>query len=349
MPLAPGEVVFTDKDSFKIPMPTGKVVITSFHAEVKDDQAQPVALSEVYNHHWLIFDGIGNAGVCGDYLSYIFGVGAESRNTPVVFPKGYGHHTTGTERWTANIHLLRTVDLVNGPQGVKDCIECNYYPGRGCNPSDSGHFACCGDGSFCAINGTTTATKNYYLEYTVEWTTDVANLKPVLIYVLDASNCQIEYNIDENPSGQVVTELQWASPQAGVIIMAIGHVHIGGYNISVSTGPDKQHLKSLCVSAARYGTKPGVAGDEQGYMVQMGVCSLDGTLPQGGAAWKGTTPSGTDKDYTRLASPVPINKGDIISVTSHYSVDPKDTRSAPIPGGAHGGVMSLMYLVAAKD
>ena len=114
----------------------------------------------------LVFDGKQNAGVCGGYLGYKFGVGAESRNTPVEFPEGYALVTDGDEEWGANIHLLRTVGLSGGAQGLKDCIECNYYEGRhGCSPKNSGTFACCQDKSFCPVSGDVSGTKTYFLQY----------------------------------------------------------------------------------------------------------------------------------------------------------------------------------------
>ena len=164
MPLRPGEVVFTNPYTTKLSMPAGKgLAIQEFHAEIVDDKNISTPLSEVYNHHWLVFDRPpttndpppaqvgGNGGVCGGYLSYIFGVGAEGRNSPVVLPAGHGYVTTGDEEWSANIHLLRTVGLANGAQGMRDCIECAYAPSKGCHPDQTGLFACCGDGSFCAV------------------------------------------------------------------------------------------------------------------------------------------------------------------------------------------------------
>ena len=52
---------------------------------VVDENNVPVPLSEAYLHHWLVF-GPPNQGVCGGYLDYSFGVGAESRGTGVSFP-----------------------------------------------------------------------------------------------------------------------------------------------------------------------------------------------------------------------------------------------------------------------
>merc|ERR1712096_188201 len=173
MPLKPGEVVFTNPYKTPLQMPKGKIAVLGFHAEVvtklNDGTYQSVPLNEVYNHHWLVFDGKGNAGVCGGYLGYKFGVGAECRNTPVAYPDGYGVVLDGTETWGANIHLLRTQGLSNGEQGVKECIECWYAKGKGCKQAQSGTFACYGDKSFCPTTSRL-EKKDYYLRYNVTWT-----------------------------------------------------------------------------------------------------------------------------------------------------------------------------------
>ena len=121
-----------------LPFPEGEVFIKSFKAEVVDSNNNSVPLDEVYNHHWLVFENNHpNKGVCGGYLSYRFGVGAESRGTPTIFPDNFGL-VSGGNHWGANIHLLRTVGLSGGVAGVKDCIECAWAPNKGCSKAESG-------------------------------------------------------------------------------------------------------------------------------------------------------------------------------------------------------------------
>ena len=65
MPLRPGEVVFTNPYTTKLSMPTGKgLAIQEFHAEIVDDKNISTPLSEVYNHHWLVYNNRGNSGMC---------------------------------------------------------------------------------------------------------------------------------------------------------------------------------------------------------------------------------------------------------------------------------------------
>lgn len=90
-----------------------------------------VPLNEVYLHHWIFLDkNKPNDGICPGYLQYIFGVGAETRDTPYDWPqyKGdiYGWFVDDTHFWSANIHALRTVNIdPNVNDGVKGCIECH--------------------------------------------------------------------------------------------------------------------------------------------------------------------------------------------------------------------------------
>ena len=64
----------------------------------------------------------------GHPLRYIFGVGAESRGTPVNFPEPYAYIAHGNETWTANIHLLRTQELNTTAFSTKACVECAWTP-----------------------------------------------------------------------------------------------------------------------------------------------------------------------------------------------------------------------------
>jgi hypothetical protein len=38
-----------------------------------------------------------------------------------------------------------------------------------------------------------------------------------------------------------------------------------------------------------------------------------------------------------------LEKGDTLTLTTHYDVDPASNRSFPFPGGKHGGVMGLFF------
>ena len=399
MPLAPGEVVFTQIADTPLVMPAGPIAITGFSAEVIDDRNVSVPLTEVYNHHWLVFNSRSNEGMCqpfpsnSGFLRYVFGVGAESRGTPVQFPAPYAYVTTGAETWNANIHLLRTTDLLpavsTGGQegagsggysygGYKGCAECLWSPFKeqrsfgACQQQNSGTFACCQTGSFCETNTTAAAggggaagntKKTYYLSYTVSYTAVTSAVVPLKIYLLDASDqgqgCQIDYNVpsaefpvDPANNSVVKTRATWTMPDNFVpsrIVTAIGHLHIGGKQITLShaaaaaaaaatataaanggTGGGDAQLTTVCTSVPSYGTDPNnAAGNERGYLVAISSCAAGG--PELG-------PAGFN-----------IGPGDTLQVDSEYSVDVNDTTALPnFPGGSHGGVMSLVYFAVAE-
>lgn len=320
MPLHFGEVVFTDPAKTPLQMPAGKYVLSSFYAEIVDEAGVKTPLSEVYNHHWIVFDGKGNMGPCQS-LGYKFGVGAESRGYPINFPAPYGTITDGTEQWSANIHLLRTVNM-DPAWGVQKCIEC-HGPNKWCTAAQSGQFDCCDQGTWCpTVPGNSSGVANpktYYMQYVVGWRPITAGVdKPLNVYVLDASACQVEYNIAENPTGVHVTELSWTAPASGTLVATVGHIHIGGFNITFSVNG-----KEVCTSVAQYGSEVGVAGNEKGYVVAIKPCYFDGpSAPR-------------------------VEKGDTVSVRSLYSVSPTDPRS--FAKGAHECVMSLFYIAMHFD
>jgi len=328
LPLAAGEVAFTNPKRTFLPFPSvaGKYAITNFRAEIVDAENKSVPLDEVYLHHWLVYDQAQpNDGVCGGFLDYNFGVGAESRGTPVSFPEGYGYVAAGSQSWGANIHILRTVGLKmrsNYSESVKECIECLYAPeggkGQGCTEEASGTFACCKDGSQCPADGSVTGKKDYYFLYTVEYTEDVAMVKPLHIFLLDASNCQVEYNIEADEAQPLLkTEYSWHAKFSGSMVFGAGHLHNAGVNITLL-----QNGKEICSAAPVYGTEEGQPGNEKGYLVAIPTCV-------------------SEQDANNA---VQVSSGDVVTVRSYYYVGYDDPTGCGLPGGFHGGVMSLFYL-----
>jgi hypothetical protein len=151
MYLRNGEVAWTDMQTTVIPMPTGgDYAILKMRGEVIDCNNVSVPLTTVYNHHWVMRPIRGPTKfedkACPDAsFGYVFGVGAESRDTLTAFPPGYGYKVKDGTVWGANIHLLHTQGLTGGQQGIKECIECWATPFRqrhGCEPSRNGSFGC---------------------------------------------------------------------------------------------------------------------------------------------------------------------------------------------------------------
>lgn len=197
---------------------------------------------------------------------------------------------------------------------MKQCIECQYAEGKGCSAIQTGQFICCADGSKCPTVPNSLGKKDYYLQYSVSYTVDVNAIKPVHMYLLDASNCKVEYNIEENLASPVrFTQLSWKAPVTGDVVFAAGHVHLGALNISMSLNGVQK-----CLTLPTYGTKVSQPGNEKGYLVAVNTC--------------------TDKFR--------VNAGDKLTVRSNYWVGGPEPSGRMLDGGGgfHGGVMSYMYL-----
>ena len=128
----------------------------SSEGEIVDGETlQSTPLTEIYDHHWILLNNVHKNRLCKG-IEYVFGVGAESRNTPFDLPAGYGYPVAEGTEWGANIHLLRTEGLEGEDPylAVKHCNECFYAPGKGdaCNRQSNGTFQCCGDS--CATGKT---------------------------------------------------------------------------------------------------------------------------------------------------------------------------------------------------
>merc|ERR1712110_974069 len=126
------------------------------------------------------------------------------------YKDGYGYMSeTGKQWWSANFHFINTEDLstthFNGSHGaaVKSCIECDYAPGKGplCVPGLDGSavFACCVADARCPVNNPKDHTKKKYrLQSNITWTTDVGNVKPIRVAVIDGVPCGTLTNLSPN-------------------------------------------------------------------------------------------------------------------------------------------------------
>ena len=64
VPVPPNLHYLRHPNTIKLPMPPGNIAITGFTADVVDENGTAVPLSEVYNHHWLVYNNRGNSGMC---------------------------------------------------------------------------------------------------------------------------------------------------------------------------------------------------------------------------------------------------------------------------------------------
>lgn len=327
MPLAPGQMIYTEPERTSVKMPEGKYAVLEVHGDIvkggpKLEDTTSVPLSDVYDHHWILLMKDTQNPICGAGINFEFGIGAEARATPTVYPEGYGKVIEAGSEWFANIHLLHTVNLTGEPHvNVKECNECWYAPGKGsqCTPENNGSFACCGDSCDITDNGNCfcPAEKGpavtYYLKYTVTYTTDWDKVTPVTNAVLATPNCEPFYNVYRNDTQPFsLSSHSFPVPFDVDLVYAQGHQHSGSLNISLL-----HNGKVICTSYPQYGKSAGVLMDELGYVVKISRCEQQR---------------------------VPLRKGDILQVDSWYFVGSEDSRLAPHVGGTHLNVMGYMIM-----
>jgi len=110
---------------------------------------------------------------------------------------------------------------------------------------------------------------------------------------------------------------------AGELIWGYTHLHNGGIEGIMSING-----KEYCKSVPRIGTDPhNIPPNEKGYVVDISTCV----------------------DKLKKNNSVVLKKGDVMTVTSFYDVDPTSQRNAPFPGGKHGGIMALFFGVMHCD
>jgi len=341
-PMKPGQMLFTNPSSTIIPMPGYRVrdyLITGVVGDIAKDASDGrgkvgAPLSEVYDHHWIVEDRSHRNLLCPYGPNYVFGIGAESRNTPMIIPKGYGYHVKSFDEWGANIHLLRTdagkyLEGSTPHSAVQHCNECFYGPnkGAGCTPEKNGTFQCCGnncyDGS-CSCP-TTPAAKDvpantYYLRYTVNYTYDTDSLERVETGVFTTPNCRAFYEVyQDNDQPESLSSTTFTFPVDAELLLGIGHQHVGGRNVSLFHNDE-----FLCASYPKYGTEEGAVGNEKGYLVEMSTCYSANNHQGKGHVFKA---------------------GDTLRLDSWYWVGTHDEKIAPNPGGTHLNVMGYMYTI----
>jgi hypothetical protein len=360
--LATGEAHFTLNPIFKIPIPKGDYVLINAQWDIIDENGKGVPLTELYNHHWLIGTN-SNAdplAMCEEDL--FWGGGAEFRRLDYRNPGSYGIARIDAKgECGANLHFIRVDGLkthwdgLNDPKGdmgaaIKNCAECGYAPGRDagiCESFFDGTFACCFTGSRCPVEDPRNRTrKSYFLKGTFDWTrnmTDVKNLRVHLLDVGGAPHTQqgqfmfgTEWNVDSylnnygantecnstvcNATNSVVIGEQKSLENgwcAGEMIWSYGHMHAGAIETTMFVNG-----KAYCKSIPQVGTDPhNTPPNEKGFVVDISNCV----------------------DKHTMNNSLILKKGDVLTVTTLYDVDPKSQRNAPFPGGKHGGIMALFF------
>jgi len=247
-------------------------------------------------------------------------------------------------RWEFPFHSTEDLKLnwngFNDPKGnhgaaIKNCIECGYAPDRAveCTKGGDGGFECCFTLSRCPVNNRADIEgKGYRIQYDLEYSEDLSQLKPVKMFMLD-NRGDTEGNIypnQDSPHTHTIcddttckTNRTWTVGHqgklgegvcSGTMLWSYLHQHIGAINGSMLIN-GKQH----CAGYPTIGTDPANPyGNEKGYVVAFTEC-------------------------VNSTNQVRINKGDTVSILGYYDVDVDSTRNAPIPSGKHGGVMGLYF------
>jgi len=320
----------------------------------------------MYNHHWLIGGNLP-LDMCED--DYFFGGGAEYRTMDYAFPEGYGQaRVNATGNCGANMHFVNTEDLLlhwhgfNNPDGdkfaaIKHCAECGYEATRAdglCNKWGDGSFICCFTESRCRVNNPFNRKKHHYrMKAVFQYKRDFANIKPIQVSLVDIGgnartvNGQMldqaaEWNVDANLNNEgmntrcndtvcnMTTSVVIGDGRrfgygicSGDMLWSYIHLHIGAIS-----GRMWINGEEYCSSHPVIGTDPSnPSGNEQGFLVGLTLCV----------------------DHRLQGNKVRLNKGDVVTVTALYDVDPSSKSYLPIPGGKHGGAMGLFFSVMDCD
>jgi len=310
--LKSGQICNTRKDWGPLPWVEEPIAIRHFSSDVVDSTGISVPESELYIHHWLIYNGATNQniGVC-DNLADVFGIGAELRGVVYEFPSPYGILSTDTD-WTANLHFIRTSNV----KDIQECIECRC-PDSNPPKHPHGEVGCCIDNSQCwsMQNSTLDDPKDYFLQYTIGYepiTDDIIPLKVLYFDVtaMDTTDCRLQYDIPELKEGEIHTKSSIATVPTNINVTYIElHQHIGGLNITVDHYRGHKYLKTLCAEAPIY---------KDGYLTDIPTCHYPDTYP--------------------------ILEGDKIHIHSLYT-------GRTVAGGHawHSGVMGIIYLAGVAD
>jgi len=356
---------------YHIKVPEGDYVFTNSWWDIVDGEGHgSIALTEVYNHHYLI--GATNSGLnpltlCEDSL--FWGGGAEYRNMDYRVPKGYGiMRINATGVCGANLHFIRQDDLkldwqgLNNPNGskyaaLKNCAECGYAPGRAleCGDWADGSFLCCFTDSRCPVNNPRDrTTKTYRMKYTIEWTRNFTGQKNMRLHCFDLGGPMGVHKNQNIIDG--ISEWNVAS-------------HLNDEALNQHCNASLCNITSSIVVGQQHGLEGGMcAGEMLWSYTHQHAGAIKSTMFINGKKHCENVPTiGTDLNNTPgneagflvsmsecvndhlYGNRVRLNKGDIVTVEALYDVDPASTTFAPMPGGKHGGIMALFFSVIHCD
>jgi hypothetical protein len=313
--LRSGQIANTRSDQYPLEFPKGPIAVRYFVSRVVDEKGNNVSVTDMYVHHYLIYNGFTNGGLCPN-LPNIWGVGAEMQNVVYAYNYPTAVVLTGQEQWTVNLHFIRTTNVPDAL--VQDCIECRC---KDSNPPlhPHGEVNCCIDGAQCwgMQNSTIMDAQNYYLEYTIGYVPVTPDVIPLSIFSLDStatatSDCQIDYDVPGLAPGEFhIQQSDNIIPDDWNVTYVEIHQHIGGEGMYLEHFRQGVHLGQLCNSTPVYIE----SGEGKGHLVDIPPCLFN---PQ-----------------------YQIRQGDVLRLISNYS-------ARTVPGGNpwHAGVMGLIFVAA---
>ncbi|EFJ15749.1 hypothetical protein SELMODRAFT_118200 [Selaginella moellendorffii] len=310
--LEPGEV---QDRYYKIEFPKGHIGVKNFQGEIVDELGNPVPLTELYLHHWVLVRGgfhdrlgspsaiiTGNDGICQHNVhSQFWGLGAETRHTSYFVPGSYaigiGNPPEGYEElFVLNLHAIDGRGTYD-PQLCHEC-RCSLYnvtteiSGQPLKEGYKGGLRCCYEGTKCAVKPGFQAPKRvFYMQYTVEWVEWDECVLPVRVYLFDITDsrkrdpvdpqvgCQTEYDVpacDPSSNPDCIYQLENHLVIPKGGSIIYGVAHQHAAGMGMSMhGEDGRHL---CSSIPLYGNGS-APGNEDGYVVGMSTCIPEpGTL-----------------------------------------------------------------------
>ncbi|XP_024531121.1 uncharacterized protein LOC112340484 [Selaginella moellendorffii] len=249
--LGPGEV---QDRNYELEFPKGHLGVKNFQGEVVDELGNPVPLSDVYLHHWVVFslyvksserkelvrggfhhgqDRLGspsaiiagNDGICQhNVLSQFWGLGSETRHTSYFVPGSYaigvGNPPEGYEElWVLNVHAIDTRGTYD-PQGCLEC-RCSLYnvttdaSGQPLKQGYKGGLHCCYEGTKCAVKpGFQAPKKTLYMQYTIEWVEWDECVLPVRAYIFDITDSRKRDPIDRHVGCKIEYDVPACDPSS---------------------------------------------------------------------------------------------------------------------------------------
>ena len=256
----------------------------------------------------------------------------EAHGDHTIFPSGGGNQlcwkSNASMTWGMNLHLIRLTNVDPARHGgVQGCMEC-HGPNEWCQTR--GGIGCCPDGSFCPVIKTGNASdapKDYFYRYTVWYLPgDDPRAKQGAIMTLDISSnpaCQHEFNVPSKELG-FSQELQTFRPHFNMRVSRMrGHLHMGGYNVSLYRGGVPDPAKRVCVVHSTYGTEEGTPFNEKGFLVGVGGCEFQ------------------DPD-----APFVLEKGELYTIEAIYNAGQKDPQL--FASGHHDGVMAWAIVLGER-